>query len=67
MRLLLQARQRNVDTVPLMLQAKHSWLGILLGSGLWHGFYGSVLESEAEFEEKIHKLCRELGERGRLQ
>eukprot|EP01048_Picozoa_sp_COSAG05_P045453 COSAG05_NODE_26395_length_188_cov_87.831461_1_plen_44_part_01 len=32
-----------------------------------HRFYGSVLESEAEFEEEIHELCRELGERGRLQ
>eukprot|EP01048_Picozoa_sp_COSAG05_P044311 COSAG05_NODE_25064_length_198_cov_49.707071_1_plen_58_part_10 len=58
MRLVLQARQRNVDMVPLMLQAKYSaygWLGILLGSGLWHRFYGSVLESEAEFEEEIHE------------
>eukprot|EP01048_Picozoa_sp_COSAG05_P042916 COSAG05_NODE_23457_length_258_cov_0.559748_1_plen_48_part_01 len=47
-----------------MLQAKYSadgWLGILLGSGLWHSFYDSVLESEAEFDEEIHELCLELG------
>ena len=40
-------------------------IGMMLGVGLWYGFYGSVLESEAAFEGKTDELCRELGERGK--
>ena len=61
------AQQRNVGMVPLMLQAGYrvdGWLGIVLGSNLWFGFYGSTLEN-AEFESKVEELCRELGERGK--
>ena len=59
----------QVDMVPLMMEQGYSakgWLGMLLGVGLWYGFYGSVLESEAAFEGKVDELCRELGERGKV-
>ena len=62
------AQQRNVDMVPLMLQAEYladGWLGIVLGSNLWFGFYGSTLLHNEEFESKVEELCRELGERGK--
>ena len=40
----------------------NDWLGLLLEVRLW--FYDSVLASEAAFERKVDKLCRELGKRG---
>ena len=42
------------------------WLGMLLGVRMWYGFYGSIVESEGEFEGKVDELCRELGDRGRV-
>ena len=62
------AFQQQVDMVPLMMEDGYSakgWLGMLLGVRLWYGFYGSVLESEAAFNEKVDELCRELGGRGK--
>ena len=61
--------QCNVDMVPLKMEQGYradGWLGILLGSALWFPFYGSVLESEAAFTDKVEELCRELGERGKM-
>lgn len=50
--------------IPLMLEdgyAPKGWLGIMLGTRLWYGFYGHVLAEESAFESKINDLCRELG------
>jgi hypothetical protein len=62
------AMQREVDTVPLMLVEGYQadgWLGMLIGTRLWYGFYGAAASESAAFEGKIEELCRELGERGR--
>jgi len=62
------AHQCKVDMVPLKLDADYcadGWLGILLGSTLWFGFFSEMLSQEQEFETKMEELCRELGERGK--
>ena len=50
------AMQREVEVVPLMLEEGYradGWLGMLMGTRLWYGFFGSVLSSEGEFEGKV--------------
>ena len=37
------------------------WLGLLLGTSIWYGFYGDALSSERGFEDRMDALCRELG------
>eukprot|EP01050_Picozoa_sp_SAG11_P019698 SAG11_NODE_3182_length_2626_cov_1.994460_1_plen_875_part_11 len=62
------AMQREVEAVPLMLEEGYQadgWLGFMIGTRLWYGFYGAVLSTESLFEVKMSELCRELGERGR--
>ena len=61
------AMQREVPTVPLMLEEGYradGWLGMLMGTRLWYGFFGGVLVDEGRFEGKVSELCRELGDRG---
>eukprot|EP01047_Picozoa_sp_COSAG01_P007366 COSAG01_NODE_279_length_19520_cov_41.772154_19_plen_1481_part_01 len=61
------AYQREKDMVPLMVEEGYradGWLGMLLGTRLYYGFFCAVLSSEAAFEGKMEELCRELGERG---
>jgi hypothetical protein len=61
------AMQREVDTVPLMLVEGYradGWLGMLIGTRMWYGFYGASASESAVFKGKIEELCRELGERG---
>ena len=41
------------------------WLGLLLGTSMWYGFYGEMLSSTSGFEGRIDALCREIGGRGR--
>jgi hypothetical protein len=63
------AMQREVDTVPLMLVDGYrpdGWLGMLIGTRMWYGFYGSTVTDEVLFQGKIEELCRELGDRGRI-
>ena len=60
--------QQKKDMVPLMLEEGCSptgWLGMILGTRVWHGFYGSALASGSAFEGKMDELCQELGDRGR--
>jgi hypothetical protein len=62
------AMQREVPTVPLMLTEGYradGWLGMLIGTRMWYGFYGSALSEESLFEGKMVELCRDLGDRGR--
>jgi hypothetical protein len=62
------AMQREVDTVPLMLVDGYQadgWLGMLIGTRMWYGFYGAAVSDVGLFEGKIEELCRELGDRGR--
>ena len=54
--------------IPLMMQEGYEadgWLGLLLGTSLWYALYGSTLESESSFEDRMSALARELGSRGR--
>jgi hypothetical protein len=63
------AMQREVDTVPLMLVEGYQadgWLGMLMGTRMWYGFYGTTVLDVALFDRKMEELCRELGERGRV-
>eukprot|EP01046_Picozoa_sp_COSAG06_P077399 COSAG06_NODE_25185_length_642_cov_24.941068_1_plen_213_part_11 len=41
------------------------WLGLLLGTSMWYGFYGETLSSVSGFESRMDALCREIGSRGR--
>eukprot|EP01046_Picozoa_sp_COSAG06_P087838 COSAG06_NODE_34301_length_476_cov_14.068966_1_plen_158_part_11 len=41
------------------------WLGLLLGTSMWYGFYGETLSSVSGFEARMDALCREIGSRGR--
>jgi hypothetical protein len=62
------AMQREVDTVPLMLVEGYQadgWLGMLIGTRMWYGFYGVASSESVVLEGKVEELCRELGERGR--
>lgn len=62
------AFQRQLTMIPLMMEAKYradGWLGILLGTRLWYGYYGTTLESDAAFLSKTHELMRELGSKGK--
>eukprot|EP01045_Picozoa_sp_COSAG04_P027049 COSAG04_NODE_3884_length_2450_cov_5.538069_1_plen_816_part_11 len=60
--------QKKKAMVPLMMQEGYEadgWLGLLLGTSLWYALYGSTLESESAFEDRMSALSREIGSRGR--
>eukprot|EP01043_Picozoa_sp_COSAG02_P059552 COSAG02_NODE_7613_length_2933_cov_40.392378_1_plen_974_part_01 len=62
------ALQKKKALIPLMLVEGYEadgWLGLLLGTSMWYGFYGETLSSESAFEGRVDALCRELGNRGR--
>ena len=50
--------------IPLMFEAGYEplgWLGIMMGTRLWYGFYGDTLSNTATFDSKVGELCREIG------
>eukprot|EP00041_Stephanoeca_diplocostata_P034938 m.1214011 g.1214011 ORF g.1214011 m.1214011 type:complete len:1123 (+) comp24603_c0_seq10:257-3625(+) len=58
------AFQLKKRMIPLMLDdgyAPKGWLGLMLGTRLWYGFYGDMLNNAAQFMAKVDSLCRELG------
>ena len=60
--------QKKKALIPLKLVQGYEadgWLGLLLGTSLWYALYGSTLESESVFEDRMLALSRELGPRGR--
>eukprot|EP01050_Picozoa_sp_SAG11_P003753 SAG11_NODE_220_length_12154_cov_92.233347_2_plen_123_part_00 len=62
------AMQREVEAVPLMLSEGYQadgWLGFMIGTRMWYGFFGRVISEQGLFNGKVSELCRELGERGR--
>ena len=62
------ALQKKKALIPLMLVEGYEadgWLGLLLGTSMWYGFYGATLSSESAFEARMDALSRELGDRGR--
>eukprot|EP01046_Picozoa_sp_COSAG06_P045606 COSAG06_NODE_6331_length_2978_cov_343.444290_2_plen_382_part_00 len=62
------ALQKKKALIPLMLTQGYEadgWLGLLLGTSMWYGFYGETLSSESAFVTRMDALCREIGVRGR--
>jgi hypothetical protein len=62
------ALQKKKPLIPLMLVQGYEadgWLGLLLGTSMWYGFYGDALSSESGFEGRMDALSREIGMRGR--
>jgi hypothetical protein len=62
------ALQKKKVLIPLMLTQGYEadgWLGLLLGTSMWYGFYGETLSSESGFATRMDALCREIGVRGR--
>jgi hypothetical protein len=60
--------QRQKDMIPLMMQEGYQadgWLGMLLGTKLWHPLFGETLSNESVFEDRMSALVREIGTRGR--
>jgi hypothetical protein len=58
------SHQQQVPMIPLMLvdgYKPNGWLGMLLGTKLWHGFYGNTLSDHFAFDGAIGKLVREIG------
>jgi hypothetical protein len=54
------AHQCCVPMLPLMLEDGYKprgWLGMFMGTGLWHGFFGATLESDTAFEKQMDALC----------
>ena len=37
----------------------NGWLGMILGTRLWRGFFGSTLESDAAFQAQVDAVCKE--------
>ena len=62
------ALQKKKPLIPLMLTQGYEadgWLGLLLGTSMWYGFYGETLSDGSAFEARMDALCREIGCRGR--
>ena len=62
------ALQKKKPLVPLMLVEGYEadgWLGLLLGTSMWYGFFGDTLSSSSAFDGRMDALCREIGVRGR--
>lgn len=53
-------RIHSVDFLPAGYAPK-GWLGLMLGTRMWYGFFGDVLNNTAAFLAKVDALCRELG------
>jgi hypothetical protein len=60
--------QNDCDMIPLMMQADFrakGWLGLILGTRLWYGFFDSDLDGDAAFETRVDAVCNEIGSRGK--
>ena len=43
------------------------WLGLILGTRLWYGFWDADQDDDAAFERRLDALVREIGDRGKLR
>jgi hypothetical protein len=57
--------QQATALKPFSFGPSVQWLGIILGTRLWYGFYGATLDDEQSFEGKVDELTREVGKLGR--
>ena len=54
--------------LPLMMQHNYSakgWLGLILGTRMWYGFWDADGDDDAAFEKRVNLVIREVGERGK--
>ena len=61
------AHQCGVPMLPLMLEGEYrprGWLGMFMGTGLWYGFFGAALESDAAFEKQMDGVCAAIYKHG---
>ena len=42
------------------------WLGLMLGTRLWHPFYEEAVATDEAFTQQMDSLAREIGDRGKL-
>ena len=57
------AMQREVETVPLMLVDGYQadgWLGMLIGTRMWYGFYGAALRSQLRLRARLRSCVGSL-------
>ena len=55
--------------IPLMMQKDFrpkGWLGLILGTRLWYGFWDADEDSDAAFGRRLDPVVREVGTRGKL-
>jgi hypothetical protein len=63
------ALQREVKMVPCMMEEGYKpdgWLGMILGTKLWYGFYGAVELDDGALEGRVSDMARDIGEGGKL-
>jgi hypothetical protein len=64
------ALQKKKPLIPLKLVEGYEadgWLGLLLGTSMWYGFYGDTLTAgDSAFDSRMESLCREIGSRGHV-
>jgi hypothetical protein len=63
------AHQQQKPMVPLMMEkgfSPNGWLGLLLSTAMWYGFYDLENADDATFEGKVDAVAAEIGDRGRL-
>jgi hypothetical protein len=63
------ALQKKKPLIPLKLVQGYEadgWLGLMLGTAMWYGFYGETLSSDSAFGDRMDALSREIGSRGRV-
>ena len=56
--------------IPLMMTQGYSakgWLGLILGTRMWYGFWDADEDDDAAFERRIDVVIREVGDRGKLR
>jgi hypothetical protein len=63
------AHQQELDMIPLMMTKGYSakgWLGLILGTRMWYGFWDADQDDDAAFERRLDSVIREIGDRGKL-
>jgi len=56
--------------IPLMMSKGYSakgWLGLILGTRVWYGFWDADQDDDAAFERRLDVVLREIGDRGKIQ
>ena len=63
------SHQQKLDMIPLMLTEgfkPKGWLGLILGTRVWYGFWDADAEDDSAFEGRLDCVVREIGVRGKV-